>query len=94
MIGRFPAVLEGFVPFVREVSVVAARGTDGEFAAFDVCENEHRDHILAVTRVPAQLRPETAAVAIAAARSIGEALAMSASSRSRCSSPAKARTSA
>lgn len=75
MIGRFPAVLEGFVPFVREVSVVAARGPDGEFAAFDVCENEHRDHILAVTRVPAQLRPETAAVAIAAARSIGEALA-------------------
>lgn len=74
MIGRFPAVLEGFVPFIREVSVVAARGTEGEFAAFDVCENEHRDHILAVTRIPAQLRPDTNSLAIQAARSIGEAL--------------------
>lgn len=74
MIGRFPAVLEAFVPFLREVSVVAARGGDGAFAAFDVCENEHRDHILAFTRVPAQLRPRTAEIAIAAARSIADAL--------------------
>ncbi|MGO4171622.1 5-(carboxyamino)imidazole ribonucleotide synthase [Bosea sp. TAF32] len=73
-IGRFPAILEGFVPFVREVSVVAARGLDGAFAAFDVCENEHRDHILAFTRVPANLSAGVSDAAIDAARRIGEAL--------------------
>jgi 5-(carboxyamino)imidazole ribonucleotide synthase len=73
-IAASPAVLEGFVPFTREVSVVAARGTDGAFAAFDVCENEHRDHILAFTRVPAQLSSAAQATAIAAAGKIAEAL--------------------
>lgn len=73
-IGRFPAILEGFVPFVREVSVVAARGLDGAFAAFDVCENEHRDHILAFTRIPANLTETASKAAIEAARRIGEAL--------------------
>ncbi len=73
-IGRFPAILEGFVPFEREVSVVAARGLDGAFAAFDVCENEHRDHILAFTRVPAKLGRTASDAAIDAARRIGEAL--------------------
>ncbi len=51
--GGAPLILEGFVPFEREVSVVGARGRDGSFAAYDLCENEHRDHILALTRVPA-----------------------------------------
>lgn len=73
-IGHFPAILEGFVPFSREVSVVAARGEDGAFAAFDLCENEHRDHILAFTRVPAQVSPAASAAAIEAARRIGVAL--------------------
>lgn len=74
-IGHFPAILEGFVSFAREVSVVAARAADGAFAAFDVCENEHRDHILALTQVPARIGAEAAAAAIEAARQIGEALA-------------------
>ncbi|HEV7256755.1 MAG TPA: 5-(carboxyamino)imidazole ribonucleotide synthase [Bosea sp. (in: a-proteobacteria)] len=73
-IGRSPAVLEGFVTFEREVSVVAARGVDGSFAAFDLCENEHRDHILAFTRIPAQVSAGTEATAIEAARQIGAAL--------------------
>lgn len=73
-IAAAPAVLEGFVPFTREVSVVAARGADGAFAAFDVCENEHRDHILAFTRIPARLSSPAQAAAIAAAGKIGEAL--------------------
>ncbi|MDJ1158279.1 5-(carboxyamino)imidazole ribonucleotide synthase [Chelatococcus sp. SYSU_G07232] len=73
-IGHVPAILEGFVPFAREVSVVAARGVDGSFAAYDVCENTHRDHILDVTRVPARLPAETAARALAHARRIAEAL--------------------
>lgn len=73
-IGHFPAILEGFVTFSREVSVVAARAPDGAFAAFDVCENEHRDHILALTQVPARIGSAAAEGAIEAARRIGEAL--------------------
>ena len=69
-----PAILEGFVDFEREASVVAARGLDGAFAAFDLCENEHERHILARTRVPAAIAPATAARAIAIAGRILEAL--------------------
>jgi len=60
-IGRAPAILEGFVPFEREISVVIARGADGQLQSFDVAENEHRDHILKVSRVPAAIAPEVAA---------------------------------
>lgn len=48
-IGAGEAVLEGFVDFEREISVVAARGCDGEFAHYGVVENRHRDHILDVS---------------------------------------------
>lgn len=48
-----PAILEGFVDFVAEVSVVAARGVAGDVAVFDVVENRHRHHILDVTIAPA-----------------------------------------
>jgi 5-(carboxyamino)imidazole ribonucleotide synthase len=54
-VGGQPCILEAFVPFEREVSVVAARGNDGTVECFDVTENEHRDHILKVSRVPATL---------------------------------------
>jgi 5-(carboxyamino)imidazole ribonucleotide synthase len=47
-----PSVLEGWVPFTREVSVVAARGLTGEFAHFGVIENTHRNHILDVSKAP------------------------------------------
>jgi 5-(carboxyamino)imidazole ribonucleotide synthase len=69
-----PAILESFVPFDREASVVAARGTDGAFAAYDVVENEHRHHILHQSRVPARLSSTTCKAAIAIAREMGEAL--------------------
>jgi len=73
--GGAPCILEGFVPFEREISVVAARGRDGAFAAYDACANEHRDHILALTRVPAPgLSPETAQAARGIAQAIAEAL--------------------
>lgn len=49
------AVLEGFVTFEREVSVIAARGLDGSVAAFDPGENVHVDGILSTTTVPARL---------------------------------------
>ena len=60
--------------FDREVSVVAARAEDGTFAAFDVTENEHRNHILHRSVVPARIADKTAAEAISIARRIGEAL--------------------
>jgi 5-(carboxyamino)imidazole ribonucleotide synthase len=54
-VGGQPCILEAFVPFEREVSVVAARGQDGAVECYDVTENEHRDHILKVSRVPAAI---------------------------------------
>jgi 5-(carboxyamino)imidazole ribonucleotide synthase len=50
-------ILEGFVAFEREVSVIAARSLEGAVAAYDLCENEHERHILARTRVPARVSP-------------------------------------
>jgi 5-(carboxyamino)imidazole ribonucleotide synthase len=73
-LGGEPSVLEGFVRFEREVSLVAARGLDGEFAAFDLCENEHEHHILARTRLPAAVAPATEIAAREIARQISEAL--------------------
>ena len=54
-LGAGPMILEGFVTFEREVSVVAARSLEGAIAAYDLCENEHERHILARTRVPARV---------------------------------------
>jgi len=73
-IGQQPAILEGFVKFDCEVSVIAVRGSDGTYAAYDVTLNEHRDHILHRSTVPAGLAPATAARAIDIARRIGDAL--------------------
>lgn len=50
-----PAILEGFVEFSREVSVIAARGLNGRISCFDPGENVHRDGILRTTAVPARL---------------------------------------
>ena len=50
-----PAILEGFVPFQREVSVIAARGQDGRVAAYDPGENVHKGGILRTTTIPARL---------------------------------------
>lgn len=69
-----PCILEGFIPFEREVSVVAARGRDASVASFDVTENEHRDHILKTSRVPATLLPAAAAEARRIAETIANAL--------------------
>lgn len=59
-LGTRAAILEGFVPFEREISVIAARGMGGEVESFDVTENEHRDHILRVSRAPAAISPALA----------------------------------
>lgn len=55
-----PLILEGFVDFACEVSVVVARGLDGAARAFDVVENSHRDHILDTTLAPARISAELA----------------------------------
>ena len=59
-VGGAPSILEAFIPFVREISVVAARGGDGAVECFDVTENEHREHILKISRVPAAVSEATA----------------------------------
>jgi len=62
-IGGGPAVLERFVDFAAEVSVVGARGMDGSVALFDLGANAHERHILDVTVVPAPLPAALAGVA-------------------------------
>ena len=63
-----PAVLEGFVNFSHEVSVIAARGLDGAVSCYDPGENVHTNGILSTTTVPANLKPaqRTDAVLLAA----------------------------
>ncbi len=67
-------ILEGFVDFAREISVIVARGGDGAVSAFDAVENRHRDHILDLTLAPAPIAPETAAAAAAIALRVADAL--------------------
>jgi 5-(carboxyamino)imidazole ribonucleotide synthase len=72
-VGGQPSIVEAFIGFEREISVVAARSHDGRIACFDVTENEHRDHILKVSRAPAQVSPAVAADARRIAERIAEA---------------------
>ena len=57
------AILEGFVPFEKEVSVIVARNPQGETAAYPVVENHHENHILDTTTAPANVSKETAEAA-------------------------------
>lgn len=68
--GGEPAVLEAWVPYEKEVSICVARGIDGEVATYPVCENLHRNHILDVTKVPAEISFATAQAAERIAREI------------------------
>lgn len=67
-------VLEGFVDFTCEVSVIVARGLDGRMASFDAVENRHVNHILDTTIAPADLSPELAGSARAIAEESARAL--------------------
>ena len=73
-IGRQEAILEGFVDFEREVSVVAARGLDGSFAHWGAIENVHRNHILDLSTAPAAVDPRTAQEAVDLAHAVLEQL--------------------
>jgi 5-(carboxyamino)imidazole ribonucleotide synthase len=74
-IGGARAILESFVAFEREVSVLVARAADGATAAYEVSENRHEHHILATASVPAAIDASTAAAAGAIGRAIAEDLA-------------------
>ncbi|CAN7669540.1 5-(carboxyamino)imidazole ribonucleotide synthase [Bradyrhizobium sp. LjRoot220] len=73
-LGTKSAILEAFIPFEREISVIAARSADGQVESFDVTENEHRDHILKISRAPAAISDALAAQARGIAGQIATAL--------------------
>ena len=73
-LGTRSAILEAFIPFVCEVSVIAARSADGHVECFDVTENEHQDHILKISRAPANISDALAGRARAIAEKIANAL--------------------
>jgi 5-(carboxyamino)imidazole ribonucleotide synthase len=73
-LGTKSAILEAFVPFEREISVIAARSANGDVECYDVTENEHRDHILKISRAPADIPEELAAQARSIAEKIANAL--------------------
>lgn len=68
-----PCILEGFIKFQREVSVIAARDQEGHVECFEVTENVHRDHILYTSTVPAKVTPALATEAKRVATKIAKA---------------------
>ncbi|WP_439514658.1 5-(carboxyamino)imidazole ribonucleotide synthase [Oceanibaculum nanhaiense] len=73
-IGGQPAILEGFVSFSMEISVIVARGLDGQTLCYPPVENRHVNHILDTTIVPAPIPASLAAEAEEIARKMAEAL--------------------
>jgi len=71
---KAPCILEGVVPFVAELSVVAARGLDGTVVAFDAAANVHREGILRTSRAPARVGGAVAVEASRIAQTILDAL--------------------
>ena len=67
-------ILEGFVAFQRELSVVAVRGRDGEFRAWPLTENWHVDGVLSASLAPARVDEALRATALSHARAIAERL--------------------
>jgi 5-(carboxyamino)imidazole ribonucleotide synthase len=72
--GAAQGILEGFVDFTCEISVIVARGADGAMALYPPVENRHVNHILDTTIAPARIAPETAGEAERIARHIAERL--------------------
>lgn len=68
------SVLEAWVPFERELSVIVARGADGSKEVFPLCENVHANHILDVTLVPAQVSEQVMRDACGIAETVADAL--------------------
>lgn len=73
-IGARPSILEGFIDFACEISVIGARGADGDVALYDPPENRHRGGILRTSIVPAAIAPESADAARTVTAKLMEAL--------------------
>ena len=69
-----PAILEGFISFTSEISVLVAQSPAGEQSLFPVAENVHRNHILDVTTVPATVSKTVVDQALNAAQKIANEL--------------------
>ena len=69
-----PLILEGFVDFGMEISVIIGRGADGAISAFDTVENRHHDHILDLTLAPARVPVAVSEQAQTIARQIATGL--------------------
>ncbi|MFZ4762899.1 MAG: 5-(carboxyamino)imidazole ribonucleotide synthase [Alphaproteobacteria bacterium] len=69
-----PVIIEGFCPFTKEISVIVSRFQDGRVCCYPVTENEHKNHILSVSRSPANISSRLAEIATESAISIAEAL--------------------
>ena len=72
--GTVGLILESFIAFEREMSVVAVRGQDGEFRAWPLTENWHVDGVLSASLAPARVDAAMQAVALSHARKLAEAL--------------------
>ncbi len=73
-IGGVQLVLEGFIAFEREISVIVARRADGAVETYEPAENIHENHILKTSTLPAAISAETAQAARDAAAKIANAL--------------------
>lgn len=69
-LGSDDVVLEGFIDFDREVSVIVCRGVEGDLATYGPIENDHANHILDVSSCPANVAPEVAQAATEMAREL------------------------
>lgn len=72
--GEYELILEGFVDFKMEISVIVARGKDGKMACYCPVQNTHKNHILAETIAPAPILPALTAKAENIARTIAEGM--------------------
>lgn len=73
-IGGQPCIVERYVDFSHEISVVAARGADGAFAHYGAIENQHVNHILDLSIAPARIPAQSAQQAVELARAVLEKL--------------------
>ena len=71
-----PLILEGFIDYAMEISVIVGRGEDGALSAFDTVENRHRDHILDLTLAPARVPLAVSDAAQTIARKIATGLGL------------------
>ena len=69
---KFPLMIEEYIPFIKEISVLACRSLSTKVAVYPVAENEHQDNILYETRVPANISSEIRDKAMNLARQVME----------------------